>query len=283
MLFGLQALAEDEATKVIVLISKPPAKAVAESILELAQAAGKPVVVNFLGAKPEDITRSGVMAATTLANAADLAVAMLRKTELHQHSSYPDAAQLNILQQASATLPAGRRFIRGVFAGGTFCYEAQLLCQQQGISASSNTPVTGNSKLADIWKSSEHTLIDMGDDDFTRGKPHPMIDPTLRNQRIHAELIDPTTAVVLFDLVLGYGASEDPASGLLELLAQTNQQHMPLLIAHVCGTEADPQVRSRQIDSLRQAGVIVADCNAQAAAWASIVAQIQAQKNGVSA
>ncbi|MCA1924073.1 acyl-CoA synthetase FdrA [Buttiauxella noackiae] len=283
MLFGLQALAEDDATKVIVLISKPPAKAVAERILELAQAAGKPVVVNFLGAKPEDITRPGVTAATTLASAADLAVALLNKTELHQHASQPDAAQLAILQQASATLPAARRFIRGVFAGGTFCYEAQLLCQQQGFSASSNTPVSGNSKLADIWKSSEHTLIDMGDDDFTRGKPHPMIDPTLRNQRIQAELNDPATAVVLFDLVLGYGASEDPATGLLELLAQNHQQPMPLLIAHVCGTEADPQVRSRQIESLRNAGVIVADCNAQAATWASIAAQIQVKKNGVSA
>ncbi|WMY74204.1 acyl-CoA synthetase FdrA [Buttiauxella selenatireducens] len=283
MLFGLQALAEDPATQVIVLISKPPAKAVAERILEQAQAAGKPVVVNFLGAKPEDITRPGVTAATTLASAADLAVALLNKTELRQHATRPDEAQLAMLEQACSTLPATRQLIRGVFAGGTFCYEAQLLCQQNGFTASSNTPVSGNSKLADIWKSSGHTLIDMGDDDFTRGKPHPMIDPTLRNQRILDELNDPQTAVVLFDLVLGYGASEDPAAGLLELLAQIDKQKLPVLIAHVCGTEADPQQRNRQIEALREAGVIVADCNAQAAVWASSVALIQAKKNGASA
>ncbi|WP_034461661.1 acyl-CoA synthetase FdrA [Buttiauxella noackiae] len=283
MLFGLQALAEDEATKVIVLISKPPSKAVAERILEQAQAAGKPVVVNFLGANPEDITRPNVTAACTLASAADLAFALLNKTPLAQHALQPDAVQIAALEKACLPLPATRQLIRGVFAGGTFCYEAQLLCQQHGFTASSNTPVSGNSKLAYIWKSAGHTLIDMGDDDFTRGKPHPMIDPTLRNQRLLAELNDPQTAVVLFDLVLGYGAAEEPAAELLELLAKIDKAHAPLLIAHVCGTQADPQQRSRQIDALRAAGVIVADCNAQAATWASIAAQIQVKKNGVSA
>ncbi|WP_413499699.1 acyl-CoA synthetase FdrA [Buttiauxella gaviniae] len=283
MLFGLQALAEDEATKVIVLISKPPAKSVAERILEQAQAAGKPVVVNFLGAKPEDITRPGVTAATTLASAADLAVALLNKTQLIQHALQPDAAQLAMLEKACQPLPATRQLIRGVFAGGTFCYEAQLLCQQHGFTAASNTPVSGNSKLTDIWQSAGHTLIDMGDDDFTRGKPHPMIDPTLRNQRLLAELNDPQTAVVLFDLVLGYGAAEEPAAELLELLAKIDKANAPLLVAHVCGTQADPQQRSRQIDALRAAGVIVADCNAQAAIWARTVAQVQAKKNGATA
>ncbi|EBG9727331.1 hypothetical protein FJ636_26250, partial [Salmonella enterica] len=169
----------------------------------------------------------------------------------------------------------------GVFAGGTFCYEAQLICQQNGFTAASNTPVSGNQTLVNIWQSHNHTLIDMGDDDFTRGKPHPMIDPTLRNQRLLAELNDPQTAAVLFDLVLGYGGSEAPAAELLEQLTQIDQQQAPLMIAHVCGTESDPQQRSRQVSALRDAGVIIADCNAQAAQWASIVAQIQIEKKEV--
>jgi hypothetical protein len=123
----------------------------------------------------------------------------------------------------------------------------------------------------------------MGDDDFTRGRPHPMIDPTLRNQRMVAELNDAETAVVLFDLVLGYGAAAEPASELLALLNQSDKETRPLLIAHVCGTEADPQQRSRQIAALRQAGVLVAACNAEAAMWASLVAGIQAEKNGETA
>jgi hypothetical protein len=139
--------------------------------------------------------------------------------------------------------------------------------------------VKGNAKLADIWKSEGHTIVDMGDDDFTRGRPHPMIDPTLRDERVRAEMLDPATAVVLFDLVLGYGAADEPAQGLIALLAQLPRENAPLLIAHVCGTESDPQVRSRQIDALREAGVLVAGCNAEAALWASRVARLQARRH----
>lgn len=188
-----------------------------------------------------------------------------------------------MLQQASERLPIARQMIRGVFAGGTFCYEAQLICQQNGFTASSNTPVSGNHTFTDLWQSDCHTLIDMGDDDFTRGRPHPMIDPTLRNQRLLTEINDPHTAVVLFDLVLGYGASEAPAAELLTLLTRTDMSLAPVLIAHVCGTENDPQQRSCQVNALRQAGVIVANSNAQAAHWASIVAQIQLQKKELTA
>lgn len=281
MLFGLQALMNDDTTHVIVLISKPPSSVVAERILQLAQSAGKPVVVNFLGADPQTVTRPNVTAATTLAGAADLAVALLNKRPLTETRYQPSPSDLTALQQACQRLAPTRQAIRGVFAGGTFCYEAQLICQQNGFTAASNTPVSGNQTLVNIWQSHNHTLIDMGDDDFTRGKPHPMIDPTLRNQRLLAELNDPQTAAVLFDLVLGYGASEAPAAELLEQLTQIDQQQAPLMIAHVCGTESDPQQRSRQVSALRDAGVIIADCNAQAAQWASIVAQIQIEKKEV--
>ena len=282
MLYGLDALSQDPDTHVIVLISKPPSPAVAEKILAKARAAGKPVVVHFLGARAEDMNVPGITPAHTLADAAGFAVALLAGAALPASVatvSTPDAARLNDHGRA---LPAIRRFIRGVFAGGTFCYESQLLCRERGFAASSNTPVASNSKLEDIWHSTGHTLVDMGDDDFTRGRPHPMIDPTLRNQRILAELNDPQTAVVLFDLVLGYGASLEPARELLTLIEHARLQAagrgLPVLISHVCGTEADPQVRSRQIDTLREARVLVADCNAQAALWASHIAQLQAQK-----
>lgn len=283
MLFGLDALAQDETTRVIVLISKPPSPVVAQRILERAQTAGKPVVVNFLGADPATVAHANVIAATTLASAADAAVALLNGLSPVEKEAELAAEDLTMLQQACQSLSTQRQDIRGVFAGGTFCYEAQLICQQTGFAASSNTPVAGNQRLENLWQSHNHTLIDMGDDDFTRGKPHPMIDPTLRNQRLLAELNDPQTAVVLFDLVLGYGASDAPASELLEQLAHIDKSSAPVLIAHVCGTEADPQQRSQQVAALRDAGVIIADCNAQAARWASKVAQIQMQKKEVNA
>ena len=275
MLQGLKALAQDEETQVIVLISKPPAERVAELILTEAQKAVKPVVVNFLGAKAESVTRPGITAATTLASAAEIAVALLNHQTVNEEAQTADR---QTLEQQASELSASRTDVRGVFAGGTFCYEGQLICQQHGITARSNTPVKGNLPLEDLWRSSGHTLIDMGDDDFTRGRPHPMIDPTLRNQRIINEINDPATAVVLFDLVLGYGAAAEPAADLLTALAETRRDSGPLLIAHVCGTDADPQHRAQQIEALREQGVLVAGCNAQAAQWAATVADIQAKK-----
>lgn len=280
MLQGIEALAQDDETQVIVLISKPPAQEVAAQVLSAARKSGKPVVVNFLGADPATITCPGIEAAATLAQAAEMAVA-----RLHHHTGSgakqtpPDDYRQMLAQHCQALAPQ-RKALRGVFAGGTFCFESQLICQQQGIVSASNTPVAGNAVLQDIWHSQGHTLIDMGDDDFTRGRPHPMIDPTLRTQRIVNEINDPDTAVVLFDLVLGYGAAQEPATELLAALASTSRTQGPILIAHVCGTDADPQNRTLQINALRDAGVLVASCNAEAAQWAACVANIQAEQEG---
>jgi succinyl-CoA synthetase alpha subunit len=274
MLFGLDALAADADTKVIVLISKPPAASVAERILERARAIPKPVVVNFLGADPKAIARDGVHPASTLADAADQAVALLTSGQGAPVRRLIDAAGRARLDAAAAKLARSRRYVRGVFAGGTFCYESQLLLREQGLAGASNTPVKGNERLADIWHSRGHTIVDLGDDDFTRGRPHPMIDPQLRNERIAQEMRDAETAVVLFDVVLGYGAAADPAAGLVELFhSLARAVDGPLLIAHVCGTATDPQRRDSQIERLQAAGVLIADCNAQAAQWAAYAAR----------
>ena len=106
---------------------------------------------------------------------------------------------------------------------------------------------------------------------------------SLQVQQLLNELNDSHTAVVLFDLVLGYGASATPASELLDQLSHIDMNNAPLLIAHVCGTEADPQIRSQQISALQNAGIIIASSNAQAALWASAVAQTQLQKKGLNA
>lgn len=282
MLTGLDALIQDPDTRVIVLISKPPARSVAKEILARASTCGKPVVVNFLGAPASELDAPGITAAFTLADAAELAVALLNGQALPSSVAQVRKHHAQMLVKHCEALEPGRRFIRGVFAGGTFCYENQLLCLKQGFVGSSNTPVKGNHVLENIWHSVGHTVVDMGDDLFTRGRPHPMIDPTLRNERILAELRDPETAVVVFDMVLGYGAAEQPAKELVDLLAQAKAEaasdNFPLLISHVCGTESDPQQRSRQIDALQSAGVLIAGCNAQAALWASYVADVQAGK-----
>jgi succinyl-CoA synthetase alpha subunit len=272
MLHGLRALERDPATEVIMLVSKPPAPSVAKVVLDEARAMRTPVVVIFLGADPSGFADTVIRGAVTLAGAAELAVAVARGEAAPAEQLSVDDAAGPLLDAAAGSMTASQRYLRGVFCGGTFGFEAQLLCQAAGITTWSNTPVDGNLQLPDIRTSREHTIVDMGDDEFTQGRPHPMIDPTLRNDRLAHDAADPETAVLLLDVVLGYGSALDPVSGLLDVLGRARDdaaaagRHLAVL-AHVCGTDADPQPRDQIIASLRSAGALVASSNAEAAQW----------------
>lgn len=277
MVQGMRMLAADPDTEVVVLASKPPSAAVAATVLAEARALGKPVVVVFLGADPATFAGRSIVGATTLAEAADLAVALAQglPTASSGGGLAPDVAAR--LDAAASQLTATQRFVRGVFCGGTFCYEAQLLLRDAGIVAASNTPVAGNAPLADPMVSEGHTVVDMGDDGFTQGRPHPMIDPTLRDQRVARDAADPDTAVVLVDVVLGHGSAADPVAGLLDVLRAA--PHV-VRIAHVCGTDTDPQDRAAILAALTDAGVLVASSNAEATRWAARVATAAATVEG---
>jgi FdrA protein len=138
--------------------------------------------------------------------------------------------------------PLSRDKIKGrveaLYCGGTLCTEAELVFKRGGLQG--------------------HRFIDLGDDKYTRGRPHPMIDPEIRNAHIAAAAADPAVGVILVDVVLGYGAHPDPAG----ILLKTDSKPM---VASVTGTDEDPQVRSRQVAKLRDARVLVAPSNAQAA------------------
>lgn len=277
MLKGLKDLAADPATQVIVLISKPPAPEVAERVLVEAAKAGKPVVVNFLGADPKKVTRPGVHAVRTLADAARAAVAITRGEK--PRASYAETPQ------PPAGLPKfadSQRYVRGLFSGGTFCYEATLILGELSADVHSNTPTPGVHELADVWQSQGHTLIDLGDDVFTRGRPHPMIDYRLRTERIIKEAEDPQTAVILIDVVLGYGSHMDPASELVPAIhraraAASAQARNVAFVGQICGTAADPQDLARQARALGEAGLMLAENNADAVRLAAAIAGVTAR------
>jgi FdrA protein len=268
MLQGIEALAGDAGTRVIVLISKPPALQIAERVLESARRSGKPVVVNFLGADRDTVDDPGLVWAQTLEDAALAAVALASGREPESFASL-------------ATLPsppvAGQRYVRGLFGGGTFCYEASVLLGDCLSPVFSNTPVGGSKMLMDVWNSQAHTLIDLGDDAFTRGRPHPLIDHRLRNERIVREANDPETAVILLDVVLGYGSHENPAAEIAPVIRQAidgaaQARRNLAIVGFVCGTPADPQNLSRQRQVLRDAGMILTESSAQAARLAARIA-----------
>lgn len=273
---ALLALDADESTQVIVLVSKPPARRVAEKVLGVVEKLSTAAVVVFVGADASTAHPTRITFAGTLAGAAERAVAVLRGAPVEPEPTIlPEKVQERLAGLVARQKP-GQRYLRGIFSGGTFCYEAQQLCRSAGITAHSNTPVAGNPELDDIWGSLEHTIIDMGDDEFTRGRPHPMIDPTLRNDRLLAEAGDPGTAVLLFDVVLGYGAAADPIPSLLDVLERCRaicaaDGRFLIVVVHVCGTDDDPQRRSAVVAALQEADVIVAGSNAEAARMAAFV------------
>jgi succinyl-CoA synthetase alpha subunit len=284
MLYGLRALDADPATKVIVLVSKPPAAEIAARVLSAAEASAKPVVVIFLGADPASVTRKGVYGASYLAQAADMAVGLAKGGEATPSPVAISSDMRRTLVGMARAMAPTQRHVRGVYSGGTFCFEAQLVHAAAGIRAFSNTPTAGNHALEDNWKSKDNTIIDMGDDAFTQGRPHPMIDPSLRDARIRQEADDPATAVVLFDVVLGYGAADDPTAGLLGVIGSAKAKASAAgrtlaFIGYVCGTDLDPQDRNKALAGLKAAGVLVAASNAEAATWsAAIIAERQGVK-----
>ncbi len=273
MLQGLNALAADPGTRVVVLISKPPDPEIAARVLAAAEAAGKPIVVNFLGADPSTVRRPNVHPVRTLEDAASLAVALAggRRPEADTEPTMAAATA------AIAQLAQGQRYVRGLYSGGTFCYEALLLLSEALGRVASNTPLEPGCRLADVWQSEGHTAIDLGDDVFTRGRPHPMIDQTLRIERLQKEAADPEVAVILFDVVLGYGAHVDPAAELGPAIrnaaaAAASGGRKVAFVGSVCGTAADPQDLGRQEAALREAGVLLAESNAQAVRLAARIA-----------
>jgi succinyl-CoA synthetase alpha subunit len=278
---GLAALQADPDTGVIVLISKPPAESVADRVLRQVRASDKPTIVCFLGANLAAIERAGGLAATTLAQAAVMAAAIAQGGDQAAAMAALEARSIDLIPLAAAEqakLATCQRALRGLFAGGTFCYEAQLILSNLPEPVLSNAPIVQANKLADPLHSTGHSCIDLGGDEFTQGRLHPMIDPSLRNRRIVQEALDPETAVILLDVVLGYGAHADPAGATAEAIREARHlaveagRHVAF-IASVCGTEADPQRLSRQEATLRDAGVTVVPDNASAARLAGLITQ----------
>jgi len=261
MLHGLKLLARDPETRVIVLISKPPAPGVAKQVLDAARRAGKPVVVNFVGAA-EVASGANLYPVKTLEEAALAAVALAA-------GKRPARAAASRVAAPKSRLRKEQRYIRGLYSGGTFCYEASYLLGD----AWSNAPVDPARKMKDAWKSLGDTVVDLGDDVFTRGRPHPMIDHRLRNERLLAEAADPEVAVILFDVVLGYGSHPDPAAEMVPILLKAKKNRSIAFVGSVCGTDEDPQGLERQEAALRKAGVVLAESNARAVRLAAAIAK----------
>jgi FdrA protein len=239
---ALDLLDADEGTELVVVVSKPPAPEVAEAVRARAASLGTPVLFGLLGAGRPDLTET--------------AAAVV------QAAGGSWAAPEHWAGQVRSGRPGGA--LRGLFVGGTLCDEAMLVASAALGRVTSNIPLEPSWAVGDDLASDGHTMLDFGDDRLTRGRPHPMIDGGLRIERLLAETEDPTTGVLLLDVVLGLGSADDPAAELVPALHAARDAGVPVVVS-VTGTRDDPQGLRQQVAALHGAGAWVHLSNAAAA------------------
>jgi FdrA protein len=239
---ALAALDADPATELIVIVSKPPAPRVADLIHAAARRLAKPVLFALLGEGPDDLTSVVEKALTALG------------------LPLPEWPVWGMISNDSDTSRASSGPLRGLFAGGTLCDEAMLIASDTLGEIRSNTPLRPEWEIdPSDHAPGAHLMIDFGDDRLTQGRAHPMIDPTLRLERLAAETAN-DTGVILLDVVLGHTAEPDPSAALAPVIAASR---IPVVVS-LCGTAEDPQNRDHQANVLAEAGAAVFASNAMA-------------------
>lgn len=257
-LSAIDRLAADPATTVILCVSKPPDPDVAEIVLEALRATEKPAVACMVGGGDIDVP-PGVTLVPTL-EAAAIAAARLAGRDV------PDSPPPEVEWVLSG-------LVRGLYSGGTLASEAAAILADRLGPVESNAPAGRATRLAPGEEPRGHAVIDMGEEEFTRGRPHPMIDLGPRIERLAAEAADHAVSVILLDVVLGYASHPDPASLLAPAIRAALAARPNLaIVAHVCGTDADPQGLARQEAALAEAGARLYPTNAQAARLAAALA-----------
>ena len=278
---ALEALEADPGTRHIVIVSKPPGPRTEQALLTRLAGCPKGVTLCLIG-RDRAALPANVALAPTLRDAARLALGEGKGRAPRKGEGGGGAGRDEPPSLLAAPRAAGRPLppprsgrIVGLFSGGTLCAEGQAVLLRAGLGVASNAPVPGAARLAPgaggggdpsgaIGAPPGHAFIDLGADEFTAGRPHPMIEPTLRSGALGAALADPAVAVIVLDVVLGTGSHPDPAGPLVDALRATAGASRPTIVASVCGTELDPQDYAAQRRALEAAGVFVADSNADA-------------------
>ena len=287
MLEALKVLEELPDIEIMTIVSKPPSPRAKKRIIDYIVKHGKKkYVLAFLGGGHYDSlpnsTKSKIVQVNTLASAV-FAVAGLTSNELYKQSLVRLHIEPEILQRSLAKEWKGfgkqQKYIRALYTGGTFAYETQVILNGILKDLFSNAPTGGTKKLPQSSKSKKHSILDLGEEEFTQGRPHPMIDPTIRRLRLVEESQDPEVGVVMMDFVLGYGSNPDPVGAVLKEIGQVKatarkSSRYLSIVTHVCGTKRDPQGYDESVRKLENAGALVFPTNALAAiASAQIIAR----------
>jgi FdrA protein len=258
---AVRALDADPGTEVILLVSKPPAEQVARTVIGASR--NTPVVAACLGMSAPDGRLAGAPLTATLEDGAMRVAQILGRP-------VPDLSESPGLSRPALARPgAGRTAVRGFFTGGTLCYEAQVILSRSLGPVYSNIPL--RSGLGLPAPAGAHICLDLGEEEYTKGRPHPMIDPAARREIMREQAFGADIAAVLLDVVLGYGSHPDPAGEIAGTCADIVAAGATV-VGYVLGARADQQGLDRQRATLAEAGAIVTESAAQAARTAAAIA-----------
>ena len=248
-LYALELLRQDKDTEIVAIVSKPPSPKVAEQVTKAVMTLGKPAVLTFLGASSNKVSEN-IYIAGTIEEAVAKIIALTKKEDAENSKNIYERKAFEF-NEWEKFLPS-QRSVKGLYTGGTLASEAKF-----------------------ILKNLNADVIDLGDDEFTRGVLHPMIDPTIRNEYVLKAFLDDEVAIILCDVVLGFGSHESPAGELAKAVenSRTKTNSHKIVIASVIGTEKDPQIKSQQIEILENSGIYVFPSNQYAAETAAALAQ----------
>lgn len=277
---GLKALQADPATEVILMVSKLPDVEVEKILLEQVAASKKPTVICLLGGKAREANiPANATVCSTLEEAALTAakLAGAKIGDIKEKIAVETKEAETLAKELKAHLKPGQKHLRCLFSGGTLCYESQVIWRDGfNFDIYSNAPLDKHFKMQDSTRSEGNVAVDLGEEEFTVGRPHPMIDNDLRMRRILQEAADPSVAVIFLDVVIGYGAHPDPAAELTDAIRKAAalakaQGREIIFVASVTGTEQDPQNLSRTTQTLETSGVHVMKSNAMASRLAGYI------------
>ena len=260
---AVAAMADDPGTDAILLVSKPPSERVAREVVGLAR--GTPLVASLVGLKSEMDLPDGVTVVTTLEEGVVQTMGVLGLDVPDLVAGLPDA-----VEAAGARIGPERTLVRGLFSGGTLCYESLVILSRLLGPVWSNTPLDKAYRVPAPLDA--HSCLDLGEEEYTKGRPHPMIDPEARIEFIREAGQDGQVAVVLIDVVLGHGSHPDPAGELAPVCAEITADGGPIVVAYVLGTDGDPQGLAGQRARLTDAGCIVTATAARASLAAAAIA-----------
>jgi hypothetical protein len=282
---SIKALEACEDIEIIDIVSKPPSSQVKEKITRYITNKGKKnYVLTFMGTtettnyhvKKRKVTEVNTLTSSVLAIAKQLGENNFKKAI--EAIYIPSKTLRKRSEKEWLKLQKNQKYLRALLTGGTFTYEAQVILN--GIALKdiySNVPISGSQALRNTSKSQMNSVIDLGEEEFTEGRAHPMIDPTIRKLRLVDESIDSKVAVILLDFVLGYGSNSNPVGAIINEIkdvkkhAERDGRYLSI-IAHVCGTKKDPQNYESSVELLKKSGVIVMPSNAFATIASATIA-----------